>query len=272
MFKVVRKRSFTDTLCQLDIEIAAIAGKAAPGHHVDIHSNPDGPTVTLPIAGADADAGTISVVVRGQDLPTEQLMVLSEGDEIFQIRGPLGMACTVDAVSKVALAAEDVGVASLLWRARAYKDGGSYVICAIGFPTRADVFWQEEFSEVCDELYVTTGDGSYGVSGKITGPIRAICDTHKDLERLIVIGSLKNMKRAAKIAEDLGVAARVCFDALRPPVGEPTVFDAPRDGQDEFAFARASELDARNVDFDKLIGRERAIQKRAEDAESQSAA
>jgi ferredoxin--NADP+ reductase len=134
------------------------------------------------------------------------------------------------------------------------------------------VYWQDEFSDVCDELYVTTGDGSYGVSGKITGPIRAICDTHKDLERLVVIASLKNMKRAAKIAEDQGVAARVCFDAIRPPVGTPSVFDAPREAQEEFTFAKAPELDARDVDFDKLIARERAIQKRVEDAESASAA
>jgi ferredoxin--NADP+ reductase len=272
MFKVVRKHAFTDTLFLLDIEIAVVAEKASPGQHVDIHLNPDGHTITLPIAGADATAGTITVVARAQDLPSEQLMMLREGDEIFQIRGPLGMACTIDSASKVALAAEDLGVASLLWRARAYKEGGAYVICTIGFPTRDDVFWQDEFSDVSDELYVTTGDGSYGVSGKITGPVRAICDTHKDLERLIVIGSFKNMKRAAKIAEDLGIAARVCFDAIRPPVGMPTVFDAPKDGQTEFAFAKAPELDARDVDFDKLIARERAIQKRLEDAESASAA
>jgi ferredoxin--NADP+ reductase len=268
MFKVVRKQSLTDSVFFLEIEIPAIAERAGPGQHVDIHLNPDTPAISLPIVGIDREAGTISVVERAQDLPSEQLMMLREGDEVFQARGPLGAPCRIDDVSKVVLAAEDLGVASLLQRARAYKERDAYTICAIGFPTRADVFWQEEFSDVCDELYVTTGDGSYGVNGKITGPLKAVCETHKDLERMIVIASVKNMKRAAKIAADHGVVARMSFDAIHPPVGTPSIFDAPKEEQEEFAFAKAPELDANDIDFDKLIARERAIRKSVEDAEA----
>jgi ferredoxin--NADP+ reductase len=260
MFKVARKQSFTDNLYLLEIEIAEIAEKAQPGHHVDIRLNPDAPVITTPIARADRDAGTITVVELARDLPSEQLMMLREGDEIFQVRGPLGTACRIDDVDKVALAAEDLGVASLLWRALAYKETGAYTICVVGFPSDEEVFWQNEFSETCDELYVSTLDGSYGVSGKITGPIQAICDTHKDLERLIVIGSLKNMKRAAKVASDHGITTRVSFDAVRPAVGRPSIFDIRDDSQDAFQFARAPELDAGTVDFDKLIAREKALQ------------
>lgn len=260
MFKIVRKQSFTADLYALEIEIAAIAEKAEPGHHVDIHLNPDTPVITLPVAGVDRDAGTLTVVERARDLSSEQLMMLREGDEVFQIRGPLGSACVIDAASKVALAAEGLGVASLLPRARAYKAGGAYTICTIGFPTRDEVFWQDEFSAVCDELYVTTDDGSYGVNGKVTAPLKAICETHKDLERIIVIAGLKNMKRAAKIASDYGITARMCFDALRAPVGAPGVFKASQGAQEEFAFAKAPELDAKEIDFDKLIAREKALQ------------
>ena len=109
-----------------------------------------------------------------------------------------------------------------------------------------------------DELYVVTEDGSYGVSGKITGPIRAICETHKDVERLVMIGRLKNMKRAAKIANDNDVATRMSFDAIRQPVGAASIFGAPDSAQEAFGFARAPELEANDIDFDKLIARERA--------------
>jgi ferredoxin--NADP+ reductase len=266
MFKVVRKQSFTEDLFMLEIEIPPIAEKAQPGHHVDIHLNPDSPVLTLPVVGVDGETGTITVVERARDLPSEQLMMLQEGDEVFQLRGPLGSACSIDDVSKVALVGEELGVASLLPRARAYKAIGAYTICAIGFPTHDDVFWQDEFSQVCDELYVTTRDGSFGVSGSITGPLRAICETHKDLERVIAIASLKSMRRAAKIAADRGVTARMCFDTIRSPLGVPGVFDAAGESQEVFEFARAPELDAADIDFDKLIARERAIRKDAEDA------
>jgi ferredoxin--NADP+ reductase len=270
MFRVVRKQSFTQDLYSLEIEIPPIAQKAQPGHHVDIRLNPDAPALTLPVAGFDSEAGTITVVERARDLSSEQLMMLQEGDEVFQVRGPLGSACSIDDVGKVALVGEGLGVASLLPRARAYKATGAYTICVIGFPSRAEVFWQDEFSQVSDELYVTTRDGSFGVNGNVAAPLGAICETHKDLERVVCIASLKSMRRAAKIAADRGVAARVCFDAIRPPVGSPGVFDAPADSQETFEFARAAELDAGGVDFDKLIARERAILKDAEEAASGS--
>jgi NAD(P)H-flavin reductase len=148
----------------------------------------------------------------------------------------------------------------MLWRAQCYRDTGAYTICIIGFPSEEEVFWQSEFSEVSDELYVATLDGSYGVTGKITGPLQAVCDTHKDLERMLVIGSLKNMKRAAKLAADHGVEAGFCFDALRTPAGRPSIFEVRDTSQEAFEFSRAPELAATHIDFDKLIAREKALQ------------
>ena len=132
MFKVVRKQSFTENLYLLEIEVAAIAENAQPGQHVDIHLNPDAPTITLPIARADRDRDTITIVELARDLPSEQLMMLQEGDEIFQIRGPLGGAMSTHDVGKIVLAGEDLGVASMLWRAHTYRDAGAYTICIIG--------------------------------------------------------------------------------------------------------------------------------------------
>ncbi len=77
---------------------------------------------------ADPEAGTFAVIERGRDLPSERLMVVAENDEVFQIRGPLGSPCRFDADGKVVRVAEDMGVPSLLWRARGYRDAGAYVI------------------------------------------------------------------------------------------------------------------------------------------------
>jgi ferredoxin--NADP+ reductase len=224
---------------------------------VDIHVNVDGPTVTLPIAGADAAAGTFTVVEQGRDLPSERLMVLGPGEEVFQVRGPLGSPCRFDTDGKVVLVGEDLGVASLLWRAHEYKRKGAYVIVILGFPARDRIFWHEEFAAVADELYVNTADGSFGVSGRITAVLQAVCETHKDVERLVMIAKLKHMKRGAKIASDNRIDARVSFDAIRYPAGSPGIFDAAE--EQAFAFARAPEIDADRVDFDRLLSRERAL-------------
>ncbi len=257
MFTIERKQSFNEDTFLMEIRMPAIAASARPGQYVDIHVNVDGPTVTLPIAGVDPEAGTFTVVEQGRDLPSERLMVLAQGDEVFQVRGPLGSPCRTDADGKVVLLGEDLGVASLLWRAHEYKRRGAYVIVIIAFAARDRVFWHDEFAAVADELYINTADGSFGVSGRVTGVLQAVCETHKDVEQLVMIGKLKHMKRGAKIASDNKIDARVNFDAIRYPAGSPGIFDAAE--QEAFTFARAPEIDADRVDFDRLISRERAL-------------
>jgi NAD(P)H-flavin reductase len=264
MFKITRRESITDEIFLIEIEVPAIAQAAQPGHHVDIHVNPDGAALTLPVAGYDREKGTITVVHKAQDLPSLQLSMMREGDEIFQMRGPLGGTCTFDDDAKVVLAAEDLGAASLLLRAREYRTRGAYTICVLGFETKDEIFWEEEFASTCDELYVCTRDGSYGVSGRITNPLRAVCETHRDIERIVMIGQLAKMKKVAKIAGDYDIPAVMSFDAIRPPLASPSLFDTADDSQEVFEFAKAPEIDANEIDFEKLLARQRAILKESE--------
>jgi len=265
MFKVIRKQTFSENVYLLEITQPAIAANGQPGQYVDIHMNPDTAIITLPIVDVDQENGTITVMEQARDLSSEQLMMLSEGDEVFKIKGPLGGVCEFDIRNKVLLVAENLGVASLLSRARAFKQKGVYTICIIGFPTQDDVYWADEFSSVADELYITTEDGSFGVSGKVTGPLKAVLETHKDVERVVMIGTLKNMKRGTKIASDLDVQMRISFDAIRTPAGSANIFDVADSSQEAFTFARAAEIDAGDIEFEKLIAKQRAI-RNADDA------
>jgi NAD(P)H-flavin reductase len=190
---------------------------------------------------------------------------------VFQIRGPLGAACDFDVDGKVVLMGEDLGVASLLWRAQEHRAAGAYVIVILGFASKDRVFWESEFGEVANELYITTIDGSFGITGRATGALQAVCETHKDVERIIMISRLKTMKRGAKIAADFGIDARVNFDAVRYSVGSPGVFDQSDDAQEAFRFARAAELNAEDVDFEKLIAREKALADEATSEEDDGA-
>ena len=272
MFQITRKQSFNSDTSLLEFELRAIADQARPGQYVDIHMNPDTRPMTLPVTGVDREAGTFTVVEQGRDLPSEQLLILGPGEEVFQIRGPLGAPCDFDCDGKVVLMGEDLGVASLLWRAREHRSAGAYVIAILGFATKDQIFWQNEFGDVASELYIATQDGSFGITGKVTGALQAVCETYKDLERIIMIGRLKTMKRGAKIAADFGVDARVNFDAIRFPAGSPGIFDPADNPQDMFSFARAAELNAEDVDFDKLLSREKALAASEEDNSNASSA
>jgi ferredoxin--NADP+ reductase len=265
MFTITRKQSFNEDTFLLEFRLPAVAERAMPGQYVDIHMNVDGVSFTLPIVAVDREAGTFAVIEQARDLPTERLMVIGQGEEVFQIRGPLGAPCRIDSDGKVVLVAEDLGVASLLWRARAFKENGAHVIVVLGFASKDRIFWKDEFAAVADELYIATEDGSFGISGRVTGVLQALCETHKDIDRIGLIANLKHMKRGAKVASDFGIDATICFDAIRFPVGAPTIFDHADNVQEAFAFARAPDLDADAVDFEKLLSRERALSKEAPD-------
>jgi ferredoxin--NADP+ reductase len=264
MPRVVRKHNFTDDSFLIEVEMPSIAQEAQPGHYVEVRVEAGETPLTLPLAGYDREKGTITVVHKALDPPSERLMILGEGDEVFHISGPLGAACKIDELGKVVLVAEDLGVASLYCRARTYKEKGSYTICVLGFETRAEIYWEAEFSALSDELYVCTQDGSYGVSGRITGPVRAVCDTHKDIERIIMIGQLAKMKSVAQVASSYDIPAFMSFDAIRQPVGSPDIFSAGVNPQETFAFAKAPEIDANEIDFDKLLAKQRALLRESE--------
>lgn len=270
MFKITRRKTITDEIFMMEIEVPAIAATVQPGHHVDIHLNPDGTALTLPVADYDREKGTITFVHQAQDLPSLQLSLLREGDEVFQLRGPLGGTCTFADAGKVALAAEDLGAASLLLRAKEYHARGAYTIGVLGFETKAEIFWEEAFAAICTELYVCTRDGSYGVSGRITNPLRAVCEMHRDIERIVMIGQLAKMKKVAKVAADYDIPAVMSFDAIRQPLARAGLFDTEERSQEVFEFAMAPEIDANEIDFEKLLAKQRAILKESENTASGS--
>jgi ferredoxin--NADP+ reductase len=264
MFKIAAREMISDEIYAMDFEVPVVAAEARPGHHIDIHVNPDSGALTMPVAGFDRERGTVTVVFKSHDLPSLQLAMLQAGEEVFSIRGPLGGACSFGEFGKVVLVGEDLGTASLLLRAQEYKRRGAYTIGILGFETKADIFWEEPFAALCDELYVCTRDGSYGVKGRVTNPLRAVCETHKDVERMVVIGQLKRMKKVAKVAADYEIPAVMSFDAIHQPMGGPNIFDVDDSSQEVFEFAKAPEIDASDIDFEKLVARQNALAKEAE--------
>jgi hypothetical protein len=106
------------------------------------------------------------------------------------------------------------------------------------------------------------------VSGRITHPLRAVNESHRDIERIVMIGQLDRMKKVAKQAGDYDIPTVMAFDAIRQPLGEPNVFEVGDDAQEVFAFAKAPEVDANDIDFEQLLSRHREILKESEQKET----
>ena len=268
MFKIKRTKNLTENVFSTEIEARAVALDSQPGQYVEITVDAGGEPLLFPLAAYDRDRGTLTVVHDANDPAGGRLQRLAQDEEVFDVRGPLGEACRIDELGKAVFAAEDLGVASLYIRAKGHKDRGTYTICVLGFESSADVFWEEEFSSISDELYVCTRDGSYGVNGRIANPVSGVCETHKNVERLVAVAQLDSMKKLAKVASDYEISAVVAFDAVLRPTGASGDFEASTIPQELSRFARVPEVNAIEIDFDKLLARQRALSKQAEEPQA----
>ncbi|MBO5555253.1 MAG: dihydroorotate dehydrogenase electron transfer subunit, partial [Solobacterium sp.] len=61
-----------------------------------------------------------------------------------------------------------VGIPPLYYLAKELKKQGKTVSAVLGFNTASERFYEEAFREVCDDVSVTTADGSYGTKGFVT--------------------------------------------------------------------------------------------------------
>ena len=74
---------------------------------------------------------------------------------------------------KVVCVGGGLGVAPIYPQARAFKEGGAYVIGILGFRNKGLVFWEDKFRACCDEVILCTDDGSAGLKGFVSDGIRA---------------------------------------------------------------------------------------------------
>lgn len=88
--QVVRATALSPVVHRLDVVPARIAEVRQAGQFVIVHQGPGAERIPLTIAEADADAGTIGLVIQAVGRSTRDLVTLRVGDVIADIAGPLG--------------------------------------------------------------------------------------------------------------------------------------------------------------------------------------
>ena len=137
----------------------------APGQFVNIKL--DGLYLRRPISVCDYDNETLTLIYKAVGRGTEMMSEMTAGE--LDILTGLGNGYTIDDTSdKVLVIGGGVGVPPMYNLAKELKKSGKEVIAILGFNSASDVFFEKEFSDVCDNVYVTTADGSYATKGFVT--------------------------------------------------------------------------------------------------------
>lgn len=256
-YKIVKREDFSDVTYLLEIHHPLLARAARPGQFVIVMSHEQGERIPLTIADFDRDNGTITLVVQAVGKTTREMQQTCQaGTSLYAVAGPMGVPSQTTEAKKIVCVGGGLGVAPIFPQARAFKEGGAYVIGVVGFRTKDLVFWADKFRSCCDEFIVCTDDGSAGIKGLITDGIKLAIEKHPDIGELVAIGPPVMMKACAEVTRPHRIKTVVSLNPImvdgtgmcggcRVKVGD----------QVKFACVDGPDFDGHQVDFDDLMSR-----------------
>ncbi len=249
MFPILEARFLAPEVKLFRIAAPRIAHKRQAGQFVIVRLHERGERIPLTIAGASPAEGAITLIVQGIGKTTRLMNLLSAGDEILDVVGPLGRPSEVARFGTVAVVGGGVGAAIAYPTAVAFKEAGNRVLGVIGARTRELVLLEVEMGAVCDRLVVTTDDGSYGRRGLVTEALAELTAA-EPVHRVLAIGPVPMMRAVAEATRPPGIPTVVSLNSVM--VDGTGMCGGCRvlvGGQSRFACVDGPEFDAHEVDF-----------------------
>lgn len=266
MHKIINAEFLAPNIKRFKISAPKIAEKRKAGQFVIIRINEFGERIPLTIADSDASKGTITIIVQGIGKTTGELNSLETDDYIMDVVGPLGKSSHIENFGTAVSIGGGVGTAIAYPTAVALKEAGNHTISIIGGRTKEFVILEKEMKEICDEVFITTDDGSYGKQGFVTDQLKELIDQRK-IDFVLAIGPIPMMKAVADVTREKNIPTVV---SLNPVMVDGTGMcggcRATVDGKTVFVCVDGPEFDAHKVDFETLGRRNRTYLMQESDA------
>lgn len=142
-----------------------LSSVTAPGQFVNILL--DGLYLRRPISVCDAEDKVLTIIYKVVGKGTEQMSKMTDGK--LDILSGLGNGYDTSVSGDTPLLlGGGVGVPPLYMLAKKLIAEGKKVSVVLGFNTKDEVFYENEFKALGADVTVTTVDGSYGTKGFVT--------------------------------------------------------------------------------------------------------
>ena len=165
IFTIVSNVALTDSVYKMVLE-GDTSAITASGQFVNIKL--DGMFLRRPISVCDYDGQTLTIVYKAVGKGTEAMSVMVPGTKLDILTG-LGNGYDLSLSGEApVLLGGGVGVPPMYNLAKKLLAEGKKVSVILGFNTKSEIFYEEEFKTLGCDVTVTTVDGSYGVKGFVT--------------------------------------------------------------------------------------------------------
>ena len=128
----------------------------------------DGLYLRRPISVCNAEDGKLTLIYKVVGVGTEKMSKMEKGTKLDLLTG-LGNGYDVSkSGDKPLLIGGGAGVPPMYKLCKELIKDGKQVSVILGFGSKDEVFYEDEFKALGADTYVTTVDGSYGVKGFVT--------------------------------------------------------------------------------------------------------
>ena len=169
-FEIIENRPLTDSvmLMRLKGDTSDITG---PGQFVNIKL--DGLFLRRPISVCDCQGDVLTIIYKVVGKGTEVMRNMTGGklDILTGLGNGYDMTKSGDSVLVIG---GGVGVPPMYMLARLLREEGKRVTAILGFNTKSEIFYEEEFKALGCDTIVATADGSYGVKGFVTNAMEGL--------------------------------------------------------------------------------------------------
>jgi dihydroorotate dehydrogenase electron transfer subunit len=175
IFTIISNEPLTDSVYKM-ILCGDTSAITAPGQFVNILL--EGKFLRRPISVCDYDESTLTIVYKVVGKGTAQMQAMKSGEKLDILTGlGNGYDLTVSGNAPVLLGG-GVGVPPMYNLAKKLTAQGKQVTVILGFNTKTEIFYENEFKSLGCDVIVTTADGSYGVKGFATTPLAELNYTY----------------------------------------------------------------------------------------------
>ena len=206
LFEIVENTPLTKTVYRMRL-VGDTSDITASGQFVNIKL--DGFFLRRPISVCDVEGDTLTLVYKVVGKGTEAMSKMTEGtlDVLTGLGNGYDLSKSGDAP---VLVGGGVGVPPLYLLCRRLLAEGKHPSVILGFNTKEEIFYEEEFLALGVEVSVATVDGSYGTRGFVTDclPLPA----HKNATYFYTCGPepmLKALCKATTISGQLSFEERM---------------------------------------------------------------
>lgn len=142
----------------------------APGQFVNIKL--DGFFLRRPISVCDCVGENLTLIYKTVGRGTEQMSRVENGDELDLLTGLGNGYNTKASGGNPLLVGGGVGVPPMYMLCRKLISEGKNVTVVLGFNSKDDVFYENEFRALGADVHIATADGTYGIKGFVTDVIK----------------------------------------------------------------------------------------------------